>query len=287
MKRMIIAVLLISVVNVYAQEKSPPPASPPDTVYGWKNSLVAGLTLTQVAYRDWVQGGDNALSWTFSADGKSTMDKPETKWSNSYKFAFGQARLGSQGLRKTDDRIELETVLLYKAGLLVDPYAGATLKTQFAKGYTYDASGTGTEVSQFFDPAYLTQSAGVAYQPIKEAKTRLGLGLREIITNKFNQYADDPATKEVEKTSVEGGLESVTNLDWPIDENLLLTSQLEVFAAFKKFDNPVLRNITSLTAKVSKYVVAIFTVQIIKEPQVSSKAQIKETIALGLSYTIF
>jgi hypothetical protein len=209
------------------------------------------------------------------------------KWSNSYKFAFGQARLGSQGLRKTDDRIELESVLLYKAGLLVDPYAGATLKTQFAKGYTYDASGASTEVSQFFDPAYLTQSAGVAYQPIKEAKTRLGLGLREVITNKFNQYADDPATPEVEKTMVDGGLESVTNLDWPIDENLLLTSQLEVFAAFKKLDNPVVRTITSLTAKVSKYVVAILTVQTIKEPQASPKTQIKETIALGLSYTIF
>lgn len=286
MNRNILLALSIAALTAYAQEK-PPPASPPDTVYGWKNSLVAGLTLTQVAYRDWVQGGDNALSWTFSADGKSTMDQPVTKWSSSYKFALGQARLGSQGLRKTDDRIELESVLLYKAGILVDPYAGASLKTQFAKGYMYDAAGNGTEVSQFFDPAYLTQSAGVAYQPIKEAKTRLGLGLREVITNNFNQYADDPATKEVEKTLVEGGLESVTNLDWPIDENLLLTSQLEVFAAFKKLDNPVVRSITSLTAKVSKYVVAILTVQTIKEPQVSSKTQIKETIALGLSYTIF
>jgi hypothetical protein len=286
MKRKILAVLLISAVNIYAQEK-PPQASPPDTVYGWKNSLVTGLTLTQVAYTDWVQGGDNALSWTFTADGTSTMNQPEMKWSNSYKFAFGQARLGSQGLRKTDDRIELESVLLYKAGLLVDPYAGASLKTQFAKGYTYDAAGNGTEVSQFFDPAYLTQSAGVAYHLIKEVKTRLGLGLREVITNKFNQYADDPATPEVEKTSVDGGLEWVTNLDWPIDENLLLTSELEVFGPFKKFDNPVVRSITSLTAKVSKYVVAILTVQTIKEPQVSSKTQIKETIALGLSYTIF
>jgi hypothetical protein len=286
MKRTILTVLLISAVNVYAQEKTPQ-ASPPDTVYGWKNSLVTGLTLTQVAYTDWVQGGDNALSWTATADGTSTMNQPEMKWSNSYKFAFGQARLGSQGLRKTDDRIELESVLLYKAGLLVDPYAGATLKTQFAKGYTYDASGGSTEVSQFFDPAYLTQSAGVAYQPIKEVKTRLGLGVREVITNKFNQYADDPATPEVEKTSVDGGLEWVTNLDWPIDENLLLTSELEVFGRFKKFDTPVVRSITSLTAKVSKYVVAILTVQTIKEPQVSSKTQIKETIALGLSYTIF
>ncbi|MGA9365799.1 MAG: DUF3078 domain-containing protein [Bacteroidota bacterium] len=286
MNRNIVLVLSIAALTAYAQEKTPP-ASPPDTVYGWKNSLVAGFTLTQVAYRDWVQGGDNALSWTFSADGNSAMDQPETKWSNSYKLALGQARLGSQGLRKTDDRIELESVLLYKAGIPVDPYAGASLKTQFAKGYTYDATGNGTEVSQFFDPAYLTQSAGVAYQPIKEAKTRLGLGLREIITNKFNQYADDPTTKEVEKTLVEGGLESVTNLDWPIDEDLLLTSQFEVFAPFKKFDNPALRNITSLTAKVGKYIVAILAVQMIKEPQVSSKAQIKETIALGLSYTIF
>jgi len=39
--------------------------------YGWKHSLITGLTMTQVAFTDWAQGGENALSYTFSADGRS------------------------------------------------------------------------------------------------------------------------------------------------------------------------------------------------------------------------
>ncbi len=270
---------------VQAQEKTQPAAPPPE--FGWKHSLVAGLTLTQVAYTDWAQGGDNALAYTFSADGKSANDLEQTNLTNIYKLAFGQARLGSQGLRKTDDIIDLSSVLTIKLNSYVNPYVAATVKTQFAKGFVYDASGNGTQVSQFFDPAYLTQSAGAGIQPSKEVKTRLGIALREIVTNRFNQYADDPATIDVEKVSVNGGLESVTNVDWSMDENLLLSSQLELFDPFKHLDEVIVRNTTTLTAKVNKYVTAILNVQVINEKHISPRTQIKEAISLGLSYTVF
>ena len=151
----------------------------------------------------------------------------------------------------------------------------------------YDATGVETEVSKFFDPAYLTQSAGLGYQPIKEFRTRLGAGLREVITDQFNQYADDPATVEVEKTSVDGGLESVSNVDLPIDDNVLFTTQLELFAPFKRLDEVVVRSTTAITGKVNKYITAIFALQLINEKRISPKTQVKESIAIGLSYTIF
>ena len=114
------------------------PKVPPDTVTAppppWKHSVVSGLTLTQVSFTDWAQGGENALSYTLSVDGKSVYDNDKTNWSNAYKLAFGQTRLGDQGLRKTDDKIDLENVLTYKLGDYVNPYAAATMKTQFARG---------------------------------------------------------------------------------------------------------------------------------------------------------
>ena len=229
MKPLLCSLFLLTSIGL-AQDSSKTP------VYGWKHNLVSGLTLTQVAFTDWAQGGENALSYTLSADGKSVDDQEPTNWTTTYKFAFGQTRLGSQGLRKTDDLIDLSTVLTFKLNTYINPYVAATFKTQFAKGYMYDATGVETEVSKFFDPAYLTQSAGLGYQPIKEFRTRLGAGLREVITDQFNQYADDPATVEVEKTSVDGGLESVSNVDLPIDDNVLFTTQLELFAPFKRLD---------------------------------------------------
>jgi hypothetical protein len=192
-------------------------------------------------------------------------------------------RLGGQGLRKADDIIDVATVYTYKIWTLINPYASATVKTQFAHGYVYPNADSSVQVSAFFDPGYLTQSAGVGYQPIPEIKTRLGFALREIVTNKFNQYSNDPG----KKTSVDGGMESVTEIEWKLDDNILFTTKLEMFDAFKHFDEIVVRNNTSITGKVNKYVTAMFNIQLINEKRVTPRTQVKETIAIGLSYTLF
>ncbi|HUN65942.1 MAG TPA: DUF3078 domain-containing protein [Bacteroidota bacterium] len=281
----LLTLLLVSGICAAQQKTTPDTAQPP--VYGWKQSLVTGLTLTQVSFTDWAQGGDNALAYTFSAAGKSEDDEQTTNWANTYKFAFGQTRLGTQGLRKTDDIIDISSVFTYKLNTYVNPYVSANLKTQFAKGYMYDGDGNSTEVSKFFDPAYLMQTAGVGYQPVKEVKTRLGVGLREIVTQDFNQYASDPATHDTVKTRVDGGLESATDVNWPLDTNLLLTSDLELFSPFKTMDQIVVRGGITLTAKVNKYITTIVGAQFINERRITPRTQIKEGISLGLSYTIF
>jgi hypothetical protein len=245
------------------------------------------LTLTQVSYTDWVQGGDNSLAYTATADGKSVDDEAMTTWTNTYKLSFGQARLGNHGLRKTDDFIDLSSVLVYKLGIVTNPYFAATLKTQFAKGFIYDDMDNATAVSQFFDPAFLTQSAGLEYQPVKEVKTRFGLALREVITNMFTQYANEPGAKDTQKIAVDGGMESVTNVNWNLQDNIALAYELDLFDAFKHLDEVVVRSNLTLTGKLSKYLTTIFNLQLINERRISPKTQVKESIALGLSYTVF
>ena len=282
MRKFLVFILCFVASSAYGQQDT---AKVPD--YGWKHSLVAGLTLTQVAFTNWAAGGQSALSWTTSLEGKSANDQQITNWTTSYKFGFGQTRSGDQGLRKTDDKIDLETILTYKVGTYINPYAAATFKSQFAKGFTYDDdAGTKTAVSQFFDPAYLTQSAGVEYQPIPGVKTRFGAAVREIITSDFPSYADDPNTPEIEKTSVDGGLESVTEVEWKLEDNILVTSKLELFAAFDALDEIVVRSDNTLAAKVSKYITVILNVQLINERRITPRTQVKETLALGLSFTL-
>ena len=281
MKRLFLALLFFA-ANAWAQQDT---AKPP--TYGWTHSVVAGLTATQVSFTDWSQGGENALAYSATLNGKSVNDQQLINWANEYKFAYGQTRLGDQGLRKTDDMIDISSVVSYKTGWIVNPYLSATLKSQFTRGYKYDATGTSTAVSDFFDPAYLTQTAGATYQPIPELKTRLGAGLREILASRFAAlYTDDPATTTLEKSKVDGGLESVTEANWKIEENILFTSKLELFDPFKHLDQVVVRNDNTLTMKISKYLVTIVDVQLINERLITPRTQVKETLALGFTYTL-
>jgi hypothetical protein len=260
-------------------------AQSPDTT--WKHTLVAGISATQVTFTDWSQGGENALAWALRLEGKSEMIVPLWTWTNNYKFGFGQAKLGDKAIRKTDDKIDLESVLAYKTGWPVNPYAAATLKTQFTTGYTYDATDRRTAVSSFFDPAYLVQSAGFEYKPALWIKTRLGAALREVITSVYTQYADDPSTPAVEKTKTEGGLESVTDIELSLDDNILFTSHIELFDPVKHMDRVVVRSDNMLTAKVSKYIVVSLNLVLINDVQVTPRTQFKQTLALGINYSIF
>jgi hypothetical protein len=288
MKKLVVAITVFFITCAVAQPQ-PQGEAPPPPKWGWKHSVVSSLTMTQVSFRDWAQGGEDALAWTARLDGKSTLDDTTYSWGNSYKMVYGQAKIGTTKSRKTEDRIEFESVLTYKLGTYVNPYVGTTLKTQFSAGVTVDANGNETPVSKFFDPGYLTQSAGVGYQPAKEVKTRFGVALREIVTSVYWTYANDPNTPPQDrvKTRVDGGLESVTDIDWKLDDNLLFRSKLELFAPIKKPSDATLRMDNTLTASVSKYVVVILNVQLINDERASTRLQVKEVLSLGLTYTLF
>ncbi len=253
----------------------------------WKHSLVAGLLLTQMSYTDWAQGGENALAYTLTIDGKSVRDVENTNWSNTYKIAYGQTRLGSKGFRKTDDKLEFESVLTYKLGTYVNPYASATFKSQFADGFKYDdVAGTSVKTSAGFDPMYLTQAVGVGYQPIAQVKTRLGAALREVFSG-AQGYADDASTTPtIETSKVEGGLESVTDAEWKFEENVLFTTKLEMFSPFNKIDRVIVRSNNTIVAKVSQYISVNLNVQLINDANITARTQVKQSLAMGLTYTL-
>ena len=250
----------------------------------WQHQLAGSVNFSQVALKDWAQGGEEALNWTWNVNGNSARETEKISWNNTYKFAFGQTKLGDQGVRKTDDKIDLETVLTYKLGTLINPYFGATFKSQFANGYQYgDLDKVG--VSQFWDPAYITQSAGAGYKPFEEVQVRIGLALREIATRDFNNFSDHTETGKVEKLKVDGGFEAAVDAVWQLSENMLLTSKLGIFAPLKELGDTSINFDNIITVKAGKYFNINFNLQIIDDATAGPKTQVKEAVAVGLSYT--
>ena len=270
----IICALVVLCSTLHAQEAEKP----------WKHSLAGAVNLTQVALKNWAQGGEDAVAWALTLNGKSAYIQDKIDWNNTYKFAFGQSKLGDQGVRKTDDKISLGTTLTYKVGAYVNPYVSATFKTQFASGYNYSGPAK-IGISQFFDPAYFTQSAGVGYKPIAQVKTRLGLAVREIFTRDFNSFSDNAKTAKVEKSKFDGGFEAVVETEWPLNETTLFSSKLEVFAPVKELADTSIDFDNTISIKAGKFVTVNLNVQIVDDVTASKKTQIKQAIALCLSYT--
>lgn len=257
----------------------------PDSAFGWKNNLVATASLTQVAYRDWSQGGTNTISWLMGVNGAFDYMQESYTWANKLKITFGQSKVGDQDMRKTDDELFFTTMFSQKFGWPVDPYVAATARTQIARGYKYtDTSSIG--ITDFFDPGYLTQSAGFTYLVGLDFKTRLGFAFKETFTKSYTNFADDPATKEIEKTRFETGIESVTDYKIVVMENVQYTAMLGLFSAFKNLDVWDVRWDNVITAKVNKWISMQFNLLVIYEKRQSLKTQIKENVGIGISYTL-
>ncbi len=252
----------------------------------WHHEMVAGMNFSQVDFSHWEAGGTDALAYLAAIVGKSVRNDTNTNWTNTYRFAFGQSKSSGQDIRNTDDEINIESQLTYKIGVSVNPYVDVSLLTQFGPGYNYPDSGAPQEVSNFFDPAFIKQSAGMGWMQSKEFQTRLGMALREIVTNKFNQYANNPGDEEVRKTRIEGGFESVSVLDVPVDDNVLFHAKLELFDPLKTLDRVVVHGETSFVAKISKVFSTQLNAFFINEPDISPYTQIKEGLSIGIIYAL-
>jgi hypothetical protein len=253
----------------------------------WRHDLIVGFALTQVSFTDWEQGGENSLSYRGSLEGKSEHTGGRTTWSTSYKFVFGQTRSGTQGIRKNDDRIDVESVASYDIGAYVNPFASVSLLTQFAKGYKYGKDGSREAVSKFFDPAYITEYVGFGYSPVSVLKVRLGFALRETIVSRFTMYTDDPGTERIEKLRIDGGPSIVTELEWKLDDNILLKSRLNLFAPIRSFDHIIVRSDNSLSANINRFLSVDLELALINERDISPRTQVKQSIAVGLNYAIW
>lgn len=257
-----------------------------DSTLGWKKSAIGSATFTTVQFSEWKQGGTNSLAYTVALEGKVVYNAESYVVVNAYNFAYGQAKLQGQGVRKTDDKIDMESVYSYKLGTLVNPYAAISFKSQFDAGYTYDKQGIATAVSKFLDPGYLTESVGAGFRILPEVKTRLGVALKQTFTDRYRLYSDDPGTtQKTENFKLEGGVESVTEVEWKVVENVAYVGKLELFSPVKEPQRMVIRGDNTISAKVNSFIRVSLTVQFISDPQVTLRTQSKTVLGIGISYT--
>ncbi len=275
-------VALISLTFAYSQE-----SETEENESYWKPLGIIGLNLSQIAFQDWSQGGDNSIAWALI--GNFGLEYSSKNWSfkNKLKTSFGMNKLGDADFRTTDNELYFESVLIRTLGWFADPYFSNTVRTIIANGYDYKTTPE-TQIAGFFDPGYISQSLGFAYSIEKFFKWRLGMGLQETFTNRFRQYTDDPKTSDkTEAFKFDTGIESVSELELPIDDNLFYQTKIRLFSRFNSLDVWDVRWDNLITAKINKYLNVNLNFLVVYEKQQSLRTQIKEALQLGITYNIF
>jgi len=281
MSKIIFPVLfLLFSITIYSQDSTKVPESP------WKLSGVVGLNLSQTALSNWSQGGDNSLAYSLLGDFHFDYEKPTWKLTNYLKLNWGRTKLGTEDYKTTDNEAILENVASFKIDWVFEPYASNTIRTVLDNGYDYDTEPY-TQLSSFFDPAYITQGLGLIYDKPEWFKSRLGFGFKHTITSEFTKYSDDPDTPEIETYKFESGIESVTEVATSLNEIVGLRSKLSLFGRFDDLGYWDVHWDNTLVAKVSEWFNFNINVLVVYDKIQTPKTQLKEAIQVGITYNLF
>ena len=276
-KSIIIILFAIALLNANAQDST--------KANSWKPTAVTGLNVSQVSFTNWSQGGENNITWSIFLNLGLSKDFDKWMLKNNFKLAFGMSKTGESDFRNNENELFLESVLAYKLSWAIDPYFSNTIRTVITDGYNYKTTPE-TQISTFFDPGYITQAIGFAFDKVKGLNSRLGLAFQETFTNEFNQYTA-VASDSTKNFKFETGIESVTSYECNLADNMKYAGRFRLFGRFDKLDVWDVRFDNTITAKISKYFNVNFTALIVHEISQTRKTQIKQGLQLGVVYNIF
>lgn len=121
------------------------------------------LSLNQVSFTNWAEGGESLISGSTYGNLKTNYLKNSFKVDNFITVGYGLTYNDEQGMRKTDDKLDVGTNLGYEAFTDFFYSLIINLKSQFSPGYKYPNDSV--VVSRFFSPATLFLSMGLEYKP--------------------------------------------------------------------------------------------------------------------------
>jgi hypothetical protein len=177
----------------------------------------------------------------------------------------------------------------------VDPYVGLRFESQFL-----DASVP--SINRYLSPLKITESAGVARKFYKKDKdelfSRLGFAFRQIMTKVVVDTLNEVTETE---TTNDGGIESVTDLNYTLSQTLRFTSKLSLYKALFYSESDEVKGTPAedywkaidvnwenkLSASVAKYVTVSLYTQILYDKQIDKRGRLKETLSLGITYKLF
>lgn len=154
---------------------------------GWKKGGTISLLFNQSAFSNWVAGGVNNIAGNANVNYDANLKRGEWTWDNRFMLAYGLTKNENQDYRKTDDRLEINSLVGKKAWGNWSYSFFANFRTQFTDGFMYDNDpNTDYPTSGLFNPAYLTFGPGMMWKKSDNLKFNIAP-----LTSKITFIGDD------------------------------------------------------------------------------------------------
>jgi len=265
----------------------------------WKNSGNALFLVNQSSFSNWTSGGQSSISGTLKIDYNFNYSDNGWDWDTKVISNFGLNKIsGSDFLKKTDDRIEINSVLGKKFNNdIIGRWSYSSFfnfQTQFAKGYRFgnDANGNPnrTEKSRFFSPATVQLGVGMYWKKSKDLWVNVApmTGKLILVNRRFTENLSENQTyfgvKKGGNSRFELGASVRSYYKSEIFENVTMENRLSLYSDY--LDRP--QNIDfdctfNFIMKVNQYVSTNLIFQFVYDDNEIKRVQVREVLGVGLN----
>lgn len=302
MKKFKLALLFIAFTGfLFAQEEEEP-------VEGWTGSGNFALLFNQSAFNaEWTGGGTSNLAGNLSIVYDLNYKNGRVSWDNRFIGDYGLTKIkDDEFLRKTNDRIEINSIVGYQIGDTNWSYSFFTnFRTQFDKGYEFGTDGDGnqirTEISRFMSPGYLQAGPGILWKRDDNLKVNIAPATSRFIfvNSRFTNVGNDPLAIAAynenpyfgvdanETMRFEFGASVSAYAKFQIMENVTMENLLSLYSNY--LDNPQNIDIDytmNLVMKINNFLSANLIFQAIYDDNAVKGFQIREVLGIGVNFTL-
>lgn len=257
-------------------------------VFGQNN-----LTFNQASFNNWIAGGDSNVGVLAKVNYNFIYKYRKHYLENIVTMGYGFVSTEKQHPRKTEDYMSLMSNYGYELGKNYYLSTGLQFRTQFMPGYNYSVTPDpfyDDRISKFMAPGYLNLGVGISYNP----KPNFQIILRPI-SGKFTFVLDPLLQKagnlglEHDGQSVRAEIGALMNVLYrlTIFKGITFDNQLNLFTNYAKNtkDIDVAYNGT-LNIKFNKFISTTVSIDLIYDQDQIAKLQRKQTLGVGLAYTL-
>ena len=265
----------------------------------WKKSGTILFLANQSSFSNWSSGGQSSVSGTLKFNYNLNYYENGWAWDTKIQTAFGLNKIGgSDFLRKTDDKIEINSVIGKKFNNnFIGKWSYSSFfnfQTQFAKGYNFGKDTNGninrTEKSRFFSPATSLLGVGLYWKRDQDFWINFApMTAKLILVNRFftrdlNEGQTYFGIKKNGNSRFELGASFRSFFKKEIYENIVLQNSLSLYSDY--LDNP--QNIDfdytlNIAMQVNKFLSTNIIVQFVYDDNEIKRLQIREVFGLGLN----
>lgn len=269
-------------------------------VSNWKLTSLHSLNGTQSSFVNWNAGGRNNISLNASITASANFNKEMWHWSNDLSLAFGGIKYLDESevisYQKTDDKIDLSSMVGIRISKKYLISLNAGFKTQFADGFNYPNDSIA--VSKFMAPGYMNLALGTDY--VKDANF-------SVFGSPFaakTTFVMDDSLSQIGSFGVEKGerirheFGAFLKLKWNTElmKNIEMKSKLELFSNY--LNNPqnidvnaelvfVFRVNSLFSATAQWNLIYDDDIQIRdSDGNVGPRTQFKSVLGIGISYKL-